>query len=354
MSLKNLRNRIDKVDSEILKLLNKRAELTKEIGAYKLKNRKGVYVPDRERQVYQRLVKMNKGPLSEKSVRAIYKEIMSGALCLEKPIVIAYLGPQYTFTNLAALKKFGSSVDYVSCNNITDVFEEVEKERADYGVVPIENSTEGAVNHTLDMFIDSNLLICSEVYLDISHNLLSRESSLANIKKIYSNPQVFGQCRLWLESNMPNVEMIETTSTTKAAERAAKEKQSGCISSVLAAEGYGLRLICKSIQDSSYNVTRFLVIGKTIAKPTELDKTSIMFSLRDRVGGLHDMLVPFKKNGINLTKIESRPSKVRPWEYYFFVDAEGHRSSKKLTKSLESLKKGAAFIKILGSYPAGD
>jgi len=354
MSLHNLRKNIDKIDSRILRLLNERAELTKEIGRVKTRSGKDVYVPDRESKIYKKLTKQNKGPLSDKSIIAIYKEIMSGSLGLEKEIVIAYLGPRYTFTHLAALKKFGSSVNYTSCNNITDVFNEVEKENADYGVVPIENSIEGAVNHTLDMFIDSHLSVCSEVYLEIAHNLLSKEKSIAGIRRVYSNPQVFGQCRLWLETNLPKAELLEISTTAKAAERASREKHSAGISSILAAEGYGLNVLSKSIQDSAYNVTRFLVIGKTRARATGKDKTSIMFSIKDRVGALHDMLIPFKKFGINLTKIESRPSKVRPWEYYFFVDLEGHVSTSRVTKALGLLQKNSAFFKVLGSYPLSE
>jgi len=354
MSLERLRKEIDTIDAKILELLNERASCTQKIGVVKRKASQDVYVPDREKEIYQHLTHKNRGPLTTDSVKAIYKEIMSSALGLEKPIVIAYLGPACTFTHLAALKKFGSSVKYAGCNTITDVFAEVERERADYGVVPIENSTEGAVNHTFDMFIDSKLMICSEVYLDIVHNLLSREGSLGRIHKVYTNPNVFGQCRLWLETNIPRAELIEMSTTTKAAEKAAREKCTGCIASILAAEQYGLKVLAKGIQDSSSNITRFLVIGRTQAKSTDHDKTSIMFSTRDRVGALHDMLVPFKKYRINLTKIESRPSKVRAWEYYFFADLEGHYSDKNVRNAINALRKGAAYLKILGSYPISE
>jgi chorismate mutase/prephenate dehydratase len=252
------------------------------------------------------------------------------------------------------MKKFGSMVDYSSCNTITSVFDEVAKGRADYGVVPIENSVEGAVNHTLDMFIDADLKICSEIYLDISHSLLSRESSKKSIKKVYSKDQVFGQCRLWLEEQLPNVTLVEVASTAMAARIVAKEKGAACIASELAADKYRLKVLNRSIEDNAHNVTRFLVIGRTEAKPTKKDKTSIMFSLKDRVGALHDILIPFKRYGINLTKIESRPSKVKAWKYYFFVDMEGHHLDKKVSKALETLKKNTTYLKILGSYPAAD
>ena len=354
MDLKSLRRAIDSIDSKILKLLNERASLTLKIGGIKSKRSESIYVPNRESEVYKRLVDNNKGPLSNESIHAIYREVMSSALSLEKPLTIAYLGPELTFTHLASMKKFGSSVDYSSCNTITSVFDEVVKGRADYGVVPIENSVEGAVNHTLDMFIDSDLKICSEIYLDISHSLLSKESDKKKIKKVYSKDQVFGQCRLWLEEHLPNVSLVEVASTAKAAEITSKEKGSACIASELAAGKYHLKVLYRSIEDSAHNVTRFLVIGRTEAKPTKKDKTSIMFSLKDRVGALHDILVPFKHLGINLTKIESRPSKVKAWKYYFFVDMEGHHLNTKVSKALSNLKKSTTYFKILGSYPAAD
>lgn len=354
MNLKNLRKAIDSIDGRILKLLNKRAKVILEVAKIKGRTKSSIYVPDREKNVYENLVSKNKGPLSNDSLKAIFREVMSSALQLEQPLKIAYLGPEFTFTHIAGLKKFGSSVNYASCPTITDVYAEVEKGRCDYGVVPIENSIEGAVNHTLDMFIDSDLKICSEVYLEISHNLLSSQSDRAKIKRIYSNPQVFGQCRIWLESNLPKVQLIEVSSTARAAEIASSQKACACIASELAAKKYKLKTLYKSIEDSLHNVTRFLVIGKADIRPTGEDKTSLMFSVKDKAGALHDMLTPFKKNGINLTKIESRPSKVRPWEYYFFVDLEGHSQEAKVQRAMAELKKVCSYMKILGSYPVGD
>ncbi|OIO37453.1 MAG: prephenate dehydratase, partial [Candidatus Omnitrophica bacterium CG1_02_49_10] len=302
---------------------------------------------------YKTIESLNKGPLKNSTLKAVYREIMSGSLNIEKPLKIAYLGPQATFTHLASLKKFGSSVTYVDCSNITDVFLDVEKGNADYGVVPIENSTEGVINHTLDMFIDSDLKVCSEVILDIAHSLLGK-CARGRIKRVYSKREVFGQCRMWLEANLAGRDLIEVSSTTKAAELASKDRLGAAIASSLAAERYKLKVLADSIQDSSHNITRFLVIGKTIAKPTGNDKTSVMFSVNDKIGALHDMLVPFKKYHINLTKIESRPSKKKAWEYYFFVDMIGHSESSKVKKALLSLKKRCSYIKILGSYPKGD
>ncbi len=354
MGLKNLRKKVDSLDDQILKLLNKRANVILEIGKAKGILRQPVYVPDREKSVYANIISKNKGPLSKESLKAIFREIMSGSLQLERPLKIAYLGPEFTFTHMASVKKFGSSVDYIDCGTITDIFSEVEKGRADYGVVPIENSIEGAVNHTLDMFADSSLKICSEVYLEVLHSLLSNEKDKSAIRRVYSKREVFGQCRLWLEANLPRVELKEVSSTAKAAEIAAKEKGAGCIASECAAAKYDLRALYGSIEDSAHNVTRFLVIGKNDAKPTGEDKTSLMFSVKDKAGALHDMLVPFKRYGINLTKIESRPSKIRAWEYYFFVDLEGHYHEAKVQKALAELKKSASHMKVLGSYPVGD
>lgn len=351
MEITGLRKKIDRLDERIQELLNERAKLSLSIGMAKSRRGEDIYVPDREKEIYKKLELINKGPLSVESLKAIYREIMSGSLSLEKPLEITYLGPPFTFTHLAAMKKFGSSVEYMSCNSITDIFVEVERDRADYGVAPIENSIEGVINHTLDMLIDSPLKICSEIYLDVSLSLLSKSPNLKRIKKVYSNPQVFGQCRLWLEGSLPGVELKEVSSTTKAASIASKEKKSAAIGNVLAARKYGLKVLAESIEDVPNNITRFLVVGKTLARPTRDDKTSIMFSVKDKIGALHDSLAPFKRNRINLTKIESRPSKRRHWEYYFFVDLEGHYEDKNVKKALSELKNECLHLKILGSYP---
>ncbi|NQT91074.1 MAG: prephenate dehydratase [Candidatus Omnitrophica bacterium] len=350
-NLKKLRKKIDQIDNNIIRLLTDRAEVSLEIGSLKAKSARPTFSPDREKQVYERLTAANKGPLSNDMIKAIYREVMSGSLALEKPLKIAYLGPEATFTHIAALKKFGSSVNYLRAGSITEVFTEVERGRADYGVVPIENSTEGAVNHTLDMFTESDLKIYSEVLLPIEHNLLAK-GKISSIKRIYSNPQVLGQCRIWLETNLPKVDLIPVTSTTKAAQLAAKGVSSAAIASRLAADRYDLKIIAESIEDSPHNITRFLVIAKAEAGPTGGDKTSIMLSSKDRVGVLHDMLVPFKKNRVNLTKIESRPSKKKAWRYYFFIDMQGHIKEKRLERALKQVKKHCAYFKFLGSYPA--
>ncbi|MBD3425670.1 MAG: prephenate dehydratase [Candidatus Omnitrophica bacterium] len=352
--LSDLRKEIDKLDSRIVELVNRRGRVSRSIGALKKAGKQPLYSPDRESHVYSKVVKESAGPIADESMKAIYAEIMSACLALEHPTRVAYLGPKLTFTNQAALKKFGSSVDYLSCDSISDVFREVEKGNADYGVVPIENSTEGAVNHTLDMFVDSTLLICSEIYLPIRHSLLSKKGEKSSIKKIYSKSEVFGQCRRWIEKNYPKARLCECASTAKAADMVASRKDSACIASELAAKKYELKIIARSIEDSVTNMTRFLIIGKQMSNISGSDKTSIMFSVKDRPGVLHDMLSSFKTKNINLTKIESRPSKMRAWKYYFFVDLEGHCQSPKVRKALTDLEKKCHFVKILGSYPRGD
>lgn len=353
MDLKNLRKRVDNIDKKIIQLLNMRAKTTLDIAELKRKSGKSIYSPDREREVLKKLAVINRGPLTCAALEAIYREIMSCSLSLDRPLRIAYLGPEATFTHLAALKRFGSQVEYVAANSITDVFLEVERDNADYGVVPIENSVEGAVSHTLDMLVDSELKICSQTILDVAHHLLAG-CPKNKIRRIYSNPQVFGQCRIWLQENLAGVEKIEVSSTTRAAGIAAKEKYSACIASLLAAKVYKLRVLASGIEDSPHNVTRFLIIGKTDVAPTGCDRTSVMFSIKDKVGALHDMLLPFKKYGINLTKIESRPSKKKAWEYYFFVDLNGHRDNPRVKRALLELENKCAFLKILGSYPLGE
>ena len=353
MSLEKLRKKIDGLDAQLIALLNLRAQITKEIGKIKLKTGKSIYAPEREAQVLQKIAILNKGPLEKNALKAIYREVMSASLALEKPLKITYLGPRASFTNLAALKKFGSQVSFLACNSIADVFQEVQRGSADYGVVPIENSIEGAVSHTLDVFVESDLKICSQIILDVAHNLLAN-CAKNKIKRIYSNPYVFGQCRIWLQKNFPQVELVDVSSTTRAAEIVKKEKNCAAIASLLASEVYGLKVLAKDIQDSLHNVTRFLVVGKNIAAKTGHDKTSLLFSIKDHVGALYEMLLPFRKYGVNLTKIESRPSKKKAWEYYFFVDISGHQDDAKIKLALKELEKRCNYLKVLGSYPVGE
>ncbi|MCE5194075.1 MAG: prephenate dehydratase [Nitrospiraceae bacterium] len=351
--LEELRNKIDKLDDDILELLNKRAELALKIGHIKREKNFKIYTPEREQQIIERVTKNNKGPFSNDSLRAVFKEIISGSLSLEEPVKVSYFGPTATFTHLAALRRFGSSAAFKPVENIKTVFENVDTGKSAYGVVPIENSNEGVVSYTLDMFIDFDLKVSAEIILEISHNLLSQQTDRSKIKKIYSHPQAIAQCRSWLRINMTDVTIIEATSTSKAAELAAEDKDAAAIASELAAKTYNLNVLEKNIEDNRHNVTRFLVISKEFPKKSGNDKTSIMFSIKDKPGALYEILMPFKKSKINLTKIESRPSKRRAWEYIFFVDIEGHVDDKKVSKAIEEVKEGCLYLKILGSYPQG-
>ena len=352
MDLTNLRKKIDEVDQKIIGLLQDRTKLVREIGHKKIESGKSVYAPEREFEIYQKIDQIaKKEGIPADALKAIYREIMSAALAMEKPLAIAYLGPEATFTHLAALSKFGSSVNYKPCVSINEVFREVEMGRADYGVIPIENSIEGAVSHTLDMFIDSELKICSEIYFEISHNLMSNVPQIKEIKRVYSKAEVFGQCRMWLETNLHNAELMETSSTAAAAQRAAKEDGVAAIGSKLAATLYNLPILAADIQDFARNVTRFLVISKHLPAMTKHDKTSILVSIRDKVGALYEMLLPIKKYRVNMTKIESRPSKKKAWDYYFYIDFEGHVGNQRVRKMLQEMEKRVKFVKVMGSYP---
>ena len=348
-----MRDNIDRIDAEIVALLNQRYKHVLEVGKLKHRSLSAIYVPEREKSLLDRLSKLNKGPMQEKTLRAVYHEIMSGAFALERPLKIAFLGPEATYTHQAAMAKFGHSVDYTSKNSIADVFREIETDHADYGCVPVENSTEGVVNHTLDMFINSNIEICAEIRFSVRHCLLAK-CPRSQIRKIYSHPQSLGQCRAWLLQNFPGTELVELSSNTRAAEAAANEDNTAAIAGSLAAEIYKLDIIDQDIQDNSDNTTRFLVLGKQRPAQTGDDKTSICFAAGDRVGALYDCLLPFKHEGITLSMIESRPTKRRNWEYIFFIDLHGHRDDEKVKRALESLGTMCHFVKVLGSYPRTD
>jgi chorismate mutase / prephenate dehydratase len=350
VSISEHRKAIDKLDAEIIRLLNARIRHVLEIGAIKMKSGESIYAPHRELVVLQRLALLNKGPIPDVSLRAIYREIMSCALSLEKTMTIAYLGPEATFTHQAAIRKFGSSLHYSPQKTIADVFGEVQKHRADYGVVPVENSTEGVVTHTLDMFVESDQKIVAQILLPVQHCLLSRVSP-DQIKKLYVHPQTLAQCRLWIQKFLHDVELIETSSNARSAELAKRSKTSAAIAGELAAEKYGLPIHKYHIQDNSMNVTRFLVLGQQCSPPTGHDRTSIMFSVTDQVGALHHALAPFSRLKLNMTKIESRPSKRKAWQYFFFVDLDGHARDRIVAKALKQLEKYCHFVKVLGSYP---
>ncbi len=350
MSLSEHRQAIDRLDQQLIRVLNERTKHVLEIGRIKVKTGQEIYAPHRERAVLQRVCKMNKGPITNESLRAIYREIMSGALALEKPMTIAYLGPEATFTHQAALQRFGSSLAYVPFKTINDVFAAVSRRLADFGVVPVENSTEGVVTHTLDMFVDSELKIVAQIVLPIQQCLMSKEPK-NRIRKLFIHPQSLAQCRGWLQKNLPDAEIVETSSNARSAELAAHEKRSGAIAGLLAAEKYGLPVLEHNVQDNAENATRFLVLGRQSPPPSGRDRTSLMFCIADKPGALHSSLQPLRRYRINMTKIESRPSKRKAWEYFFFVDLDGHISDKRIAKAIEQLGEHCAFVKILGAYP---
>lgn len=352
MSLEQLRKQIDTLDEELIRLLNDRVRIALEIGRAKKENGGEIYVPSREKAVLDRIAQLNRGPLPAKSARAIYREIMSASLALESNLKIAYLGPPATFTHQAAHAKFGASVDYHPVGTITDVFQAVERGVADYGVVPVENSIEGAVTHTFDQFTATPLKICAEIYLPVALYLLASVPK-NQITRVCSKQEAIGQCRRWLAENLSGIEVDAVNSTALAAEMASKS-DCAAIASRLAAELYGLNVIADNIQDACGNTTRFLVIGRNGSAPTGNDKTSIYFGIRDQVGALHDALDALKANGINMTKIESRPSRSRAWEYYFFVDFVGHADAPGIQAALSELSGHCAVLQVLGSYPRAE
>jgi len=353
-NIQQYRQSIDRIDDEILKLLNERSKNVVEIGKLKKQSdtEANLHTPGREAEIVDRLMRQNQGPFPNDAIRTVYREIMSASLSLEGPQTVAYLGPRATFTHLACIQKFGESAQYVPVNSIKDVFNEVERGRANFGVVPIENSTEGVVNHTLDMFVDSSLLIYGEVLQEVSHHLLSKADRSEDIKKIYSHPHAIAQCRNWLETNLPHVPVSEVPSTARAAELCVDDLSGAAIASELAGQLYGLKVLKARIEDNINNFTRFLVLSQKPSERTGKDKTSVMLSVKDKVGALYELLRPFASHGINMTKIESRPSRRKAWEYIFFVDIEGHLEEDRVKKALEEIKGRCLFLKILGSYPS--
>ncbi|MBI5410223.1 MAG: prephenate dehydratase [Nitrospirae bacterium] len=352
--LDKLRKKIDELDLRILELLNRRAEIAIEIGKAKQDKNLNIHSPEREREVLRRLSGNNPGPFPDNALKLIYEEILSASLSLQQPLKVAYLGPTATFTHLASIRKFGSSAEYLPESTIKGVFEAVARGKAQYGVVPIENSTEGVVNSTLDVFIDSDLKIAFEIMLEIRHNLLSKTGVRSDINKIYSYPQATAQCKGWLEKNFPGTPVVEELSTAAAAKRVSKDPSAAAVASELAASVYNLKFVEKGIEDYKNNFTRFLVIAKESPLVTGKDKTSVMLSIKDRAGALYSILRPFARNKISLTKIESRPSRRKAWEYIFFIDMEGHMEDKGVKKALNEVKKECLYLKVLGSYPSAE
>ena len=343
---------VDALDLKIVQLLNQRVEHAGEIGKIKHANGADYYDPTREAQVMAKVAKLNPGPINNRTLQSVYREVISGSIALEKKLIIGYLGPEATYTHQAAICNFGVSLDYRAIKTIPDVFSEVESGNADYGVVPIENSTEGAVFHSMDMLVESDLHICSQVYLPIEHCLIS-QSPLDQIKEVHSKDQALGQCREWLREKLPNALFVDVVSTAEAVRTAKQDPAVAAVSSALSAQRYAVPIQARGIQDRDDNVTRFLVIGKTRAKPLGdgRDKTSLVISLKDEPGALEKTLRPFASRGINLSKIESRPSRKKAWDYLFFIDFIGHYEDELAQAALAELEQHCSFVKWLGSYP---
>ncbi len=351
MDIEEIREKISDIDRRIIEILDERARYVKEIGRIKRARRLPFYSPDRETHIYRMIKEYSSGEFPEKGLKNVFREIMSASIKLEEPLTVSYLGPEATFTHQAAIERFGFSLHYMPEETIEDVFMDVEKERADFGVVPVENSIEGIVNYTLDMFVDSNVKIVSEIVVDIKHNLLSKAGTLDEIQAVYSHPNALGQCSKWIKKHLSHVDVFETTSTAKAAKIAERDSKKAAIGSLAAARIYGLRVLASGIEDKTNNVTRFLVLGNHIPGRTGFDKTSLMFSIKDRVGILYEILKPFHDRGINLTRIESRPSRQKNWSYIFYVDVDGHIEDERVSDAVNAIEDLTMFIKVLGSYP---
>lgn len=351
--LNAVRERIDQIDEQIQDLINARAAAAQEVARIKQEHGHEVvfYRPEREAQVLRMVKARNKGPLDGEEMARLFREIMSACLALEYPLNIAFLGPEGTFTQAAALKHFGHSVTTLPLGSISDVFQEVEAGNCQYGVVPVENSSEGVISHTLDMFLNSPLQICGEVTLRIHHNLLSNADSLEKIGRVYSHQQSLAQCRGWLDRHLPHAERIAVGSNAEAAAIARKEPRAAAIGSETAGEIYELGVLAHNIEDEPGNTTRFLIIGRQQVPPSGDDKTSLLISTKNEAGGLHKLLEPLAEHGVSMTRIESRPSRRGMWDYVFFIDVDGHKDEQRVARALAALEAQAGMYKVLGSYP---
>ena len=352
-SLKNLRAEIKKKDRMIMELLNQRAEISIEVGRIKDEHNLNVHDPSQESRVYDYLTGTNGGPLPDNAMKNIFREIISASRALQAQTTVAYFGQEASFTHLAAQSHFGKSIIGFPQSSISDVFDEVEKGKIQWGVVPIENSLEGSINLTMDRLISTSLNIRAEIFLRITHSLLSAGKETGGIKKVYSHPQALAQCQSWLRKHLPHCSLHETESTTTAARMVSENKEWAAIGSSLAARVYGLNIIAEGIEDSPFNTTRFLIIGNGKSEPSGRDKTSILFGTSHTPGALYKSMEPFAREDINLMKIESYPMKGRMWEYLFFVDFAGHEEDSSVKICLADLKKLSSFMKMLGSYPNG-
>jgi chorismate mutase/prephenate dehydratase len=350
MDLHALREQIDTLDQKIVELLSRRAQVVVEVGRAKQTDGTPIYAPDREQRVLQRIAELNGGPLPQKTLQAIYRELMSGSFALEKPLRIGFLGPEGTFSHLASMRKFGASVDHHALPDIRAVFDEVTRGHCDLGLVPIENSLGGGIIETMDCFLDHDVRICAEVVVEIHHNLLAN-CPPEDIRLVASKPEIFAQCRNWLSTSLSGIDLIPVASSSKAAEMAASESNLAAIGSDLAAELYDLKIVFANIEDNPNNQTRFLAIGNQKPGQTGQDKTSIIFTTAHKAGALVDVLNVLARHDVNLTNIGSRPSKRRNWEYYFFIDVEGHEDDANFKKALKEAREHCGELHVLGSYP---
>ena len=354
-SLDDARREIDEIDDRILELLNQRARHNAEIGRLKADEGSATFVPGRELEIFERLERSNPGPFPTSALRNVFREILSASIALQRGVKVSYLGPRGTWSHQAAIQQFGQMADLLPATTISDIFEAVESERAEFGVVPVENSNEGVVSHTLDLFVESPLSIGAEIHVGIHHDLLSQSGDLHAVRAVYSHPQPLAQCRHWLELNLAGVPQHSTHSTAEAAEKASRDATIGAVASPVAAELYGLRVVRSGVEDNKDNTTRFLVIGRTPPKRSLFDITSLLFSIkRDQSGALYKALEPFAQHGVNLTRIESRPTRVRAWEYIFFCDFEGHVEDEPIAAAIAELEPRCDFVKVLGSYPRAE
>ncbi|MGV6809178.1 MAG: prephenate dehydratase [bacterium] len=365
-ALSHIRQQIDDIDEKVLKLLNQRAQCAQQVAEIKQAHLAQspqdsetsatpaikFYRPEREAQILRRMMAENTGPLQSAQITRIYREIISSCLSLEETLRIAFLGPEGTFTQAAVHKHFGHAVNTLPCEAIDVVFREVEAGQAHYGIVPIENSTEGVVTHTLDTFLDSDLQICGEVHLPIHQNLMGQNHNWQQAKRVYSHQQSLAQCRKWLDSHLPHAERIAVNSNAEAAYRVSQESNTVAIAGQQAAEVYGLKVVQMNIEDQPNNTTRFLIIGDQKVAPSGCDKTSLLVSASNRPGSLYQLLQPLAQNNLDMTRIESRPSRCKNWEYVFFLDVKGHENNEDVHNALAALQQEAEFVRVLGSYPS--
>ncbi|HWU97417.1 MAG TPA: prephenate dehydratase [Oxalicibacterium sp.] len=350
--LKPLRQQIDAIDAQILDLLNQRAQVAQQVGHVKAETNAPVFRPEREAQVLRSAAERNPGPLLDTDVQTIFREVMSACRALERRVTVAYLGPVGTFSEQAVYQQFGHAVEGMPCASIDEVFRATEAGTADFGVVPIENSSEGVVNRTLDLLLQTTLTISGEVSINVHHSLMTRSGSMADVKVICAHSQALAQCQVWLNQNHPNIERMAVASNGEAARLAGEDPTVAAIASEIAGQKYNLQVVKAHVQDDPHNRTRFAVIGRLLTTASGKDQTSLVLSVQNKAGAVYNLLAPLAKHGVSMTRFESRPARMGTWEYYFYVDIEGHLKDGKVADALSELKDNAAFFKVLGSYPS--